>query len=791
MLVSALPSSPQEALSLLQDALDATADHVALLAPDGEIVFVNRAWGEFARSNGYADGESGLGLNYCDLCDAASGPNSDQASEAGAGIRRVLSGEIEQFELDYDCHAPDEERWFRLTVRRTSRPGDVQAIATHRNRTREVVAEQHAVAQERERLLASLELERARLNAIFVHAPAFLAVLRGPDHVFERVNPAYLQLVGFRDCVGKAVLDALPEVRGQGFVELLDQVRETGHTWTGRQVPAQLARTPGAPLEKRYLDMVYQRVPDGDGEYRVVAHGVDVTDQVQAAERLGEIESQLRDQFHKLPVPTFLWELDGDDFVLRDWNEAALNASTRRPGQQLGITLSEMYPGMPDVTDEMRQVLRENVVVRRTIEANLSPTLGSRHYEVTMGPQQPNRVLLHAVDITDRVELEMQLRQAQKMEAIGRLAGGVAHDFNNLLTVIGAHCEFLLDSLDSFDARYADAEAIQKAALRAAGLTRQLLAFGRKQILQPTPLALNAIIDETRTLLERVLGADIQMEARLAPDLGLVIADASQVNQVLMNLALNARDAMPDGGRLTISTRTVRVSPAEGRDAGANALPPGDYALVEVSDTGSGMSDEVKLRLFEPFFTTKAVGKGTGLGLATVYGIIKQSSGFVFVQSASGVGSTFQVYLPLVSEVDQAGGAKIVETSAKRGLETVLIVEDEPAVRGIAKRVLTRAGYVVLEAASGADALALSASHASPIHLVVSDAVMPGMGGAEVIQSLQAQRPGLRALLMSGYTDDDKVRRGIVASEVSFVQKPFTPADFARAVRGALDSPSS
>jgi nitrogen-specific signal transduction histidine kinase/ActR/RegA family two-component response regulator len=391
-----------------------------------------------------------------------------------------------------------------------------------------------------------------------------------------------------------------------------------------------------------------------------------------------------------------------------------------------------------------------------------------------------------ARDIGERTELEARLRQALKMEAVGQLAGGVAHDFNNLLTVIGAHSAFLLESLESDDPRYEDAEAIQKATIRAAGLTRQLLAFSRKQILKPTSLALNAIVEETREMLLRLLGEDIEILADLASDLGSVIADASQINQVLVNLAVNARDAMPTGGRLTIATRNVTI--VAGTTAARGVLPTGRYALIEVRDTGVGMDDATMARLFEPFFTTKAPGKGTGLGLATVYGIMKQSSGFVLVKSKLGEGTTFSIYLPLAADAANAVEVRATESKSVCGVETVLIVEDEAPVREIAERVLKRQGYHVLTAASGDEALALAAAFASPIHLVVSDAVMPGMGGPEVVKRLREARSQLKALLMSGYTDDEIVRRGIVSSTVRFIQKPFEPAELARAVREALDS---
>jgi two-component system, cell cycle sensor histidine kinase and response regulator CckA len=351
--------------------------------------------------------------------------------------------------------------------------------------------------------------------------------------------------------------------------------------------------------------------------------------------------------------------------------------------------------------------------------------------------------------------------------------------------VIGAHSSFLLETLDSDDTRREDAEAINKAGIRAAGLTRQLLAFSRKQILKPAVLDLNQVVEEAQKMLARLLGEDIEIVTRLAADLSPVVADASQIDQVIVNLAVNARDAMPDGGVLTITTRNVTIS--DTLYGMRRRIPLGEYALLEVSDTGVGMSAAVQARLFEPFFTTKGPGKGTGLGLATVYGVVKQSAGYVIVESAPGHGTAFRVYLPAVAAESVTEELRVAEKMSVRGVETILLIEDESAVRDIAHRILMRQGYVVLLAANGAQALEISSAFEATIHLVISDAVMPGMSGAETVRRLQEQRPGLRSLFMSGYTDDEILRRGIVSSKTAFIQKPFSLADFARAAREALD----
>ena len=926
--LEAAEHSAADAVSdVLRDALDALADHVALLGPQGDVIAVNQAWLDFAAANGYVDGGTGLGANYCTVCEQATGEGSVEAREAAWGIRDVLDGNEKSFEMEYPCHAPDEERWFQMVVRAVGRHGPVAAMVMHTNRTAvrlaaRAEAESRARAdeasraeratdsrfrhfvestmegvvatdpdglityvnprmaemlvrdvseivgrpllsfmpaaeavssrarserrrrgltdaaetrlqvadgtttdvmfsssplfdddgaftgalamvtdiserlraaaamteslRERDKLVRSLERERAHLSDIFEHAPSFLAVRRGPDHVLERMNPAYAELTGNREMVGRPLTDGLPEARNQGLSVLLDHVRATGEPYRNERLPVQLQRVAGEPLETRYLDMSITRIVAADGERSVVTQGVDVTGQVLAAEALRHSEEQLRAQFASQPVPTLLWELRGEELVLLDWNESAAAAGPTNTQGAIGMTARELFPDAGPAIAEVRRSLVEGVVVRTVFEADLGRRSGRRIFELTAGPQPPDRILVHAVDITERAALESQLRQAQKMEAVGQLAGGVAHDFNNILTVIGAHSDFLLETLAVDDPAREDAMSIQKAGVRAAGLTRQLLAFSRKQMLKPTRLALNGLITETREMLVRLLGAHIEIHVALDDSLTDVVADATQIDQILVNLAVNARDAMPDGGVLRISTYNESV-----RESGHGApleVPAGDYVVLEVTDAGTGMDEATRARLFEPFFTTKEPGRGTGLGLATVYGIVKQSLGHIVVQSELGGGSTFRVYLPQAAPDASEVPAHQATSAAVRGVETVLVVEDEQTVREIAARVLRHHGYAALEAANGVEALALSAGFDGTIHLVISDAVMPGIGGAEVVQRLREHRPGLRALFMSGYTDDEVMRRGIVSSTVHFIQKPFAPGEFARAVREALDA---
>ena len=387
-------------------------------------------------------------------------------------------------------------------------------------------------------------------------------------------------------------------------------------------------------------------------------------------------------------------------------------------------------------------------------------------------------------DITTQRQLEAQLAQAQKMEAIGRLAGGVAHDFNNLLTVILSYSDLLLEDLPAGSADRDDVTQIRKAAQGASELTRQLLAFSRQQVLQPKVVDLNTAVSGIERLLARVLREDIKLRCALAPDAGTIRVDPGQLEQVLMNLAVNARDAMPQGGLLTIETANVDLD-AEYLQAHAMAKP-GRYVMLAVTDTGVGMDAATQARIFEPFFTTKEVGKGTGLGLATVQGIVQQSGGFIWVYSEPDHGTVFKIYLPLVDEpVSQTERATAEDT---RGTETVLVAEDVTAVRAVTREMLRRYGYNVLEAADGATALEVAANFKEPIHLLLTDVVMPDLNGRDLAARLQAARADLKVLFMSGYTDDAVVRHGILQQGIAYLQKPFTPESLARKVRTVLDA---
>jgi CheY-like chemotaxis protein len=376
------------------------------------------------------------------------------------------------------------------------------------------------------------------------------------------------------------------------------------------------------------------------------------------------------------------------------------------------------------------------------------------------------------------------------MRAIGQLAGGVAHDFNNLLTTILGYCELIQRKLPSNDALRGYVDEIAMAGQRAAALTSQLLAFGRRQILRPLPVDLNAVIEDMDKLLRRLVG-DVQLETRLDPKLATVRADQGQMEQVLMNLVLNARDAMPSGGRVTVETRNQWIEAGSAPEQ--TGLAPGAYAVVAVSDTGVGMDAAVRAQLFEPFFTTKEKGKGTGLGLSTAYGIVKQSGGGITVQSEPGRGSRFEVYLPTAKVTDlpaqRAAEPGPQDAAPAGGSETILLVEDDATLRDLTQRVLEERGYRVLTAPSGIDALAMVERIREPIHLLLTDVVMPRMSGAALAEGVRDRHPATRVVFMSGYTDEAAVRQAAASGGIRFIQKPYKPEGLLSTIRAALDAP--
>ena len=447
----------------------------------------------------------------------------------------------------------------------------------------------------------------------------------------------------------------------------------------------------------------------------------------------------------------------------------------------------------PEDRDRVRAAFDASVANRKPYSVEhriIRPDGTLRHVREHAEPEVDEsgavRMIGTVQDITEYKRLQDQFLQAQRLESVGRLAGGVAHDFNNLLTVIIGYSDLVLAQIAPEAALAMPMEEIRKAAQRAADLTGQLLAFSRKQIVQPKTLDLNALIADIENMLRRLIGEDVKLITHAGSSLDQVMADPGQITQVLMNLAVNARDAMPNGGKLILETRNVVFD--EGYAEKHPYLKPGPYVHLSVSDTGSGMSEETRNHLFEPFFTTKEKGKGTGLGLSTVYGIVKQANGHIWVYSEPGVGTTFNICLPRAAPGSAAAEPPCVCEAVLRGSETLLVVEDQQEVRQLARDVLQGYGYEVLDAGGGEEALELCRAHGGPIHLLLTDVVMPMMTGRELADKIKPLRPEIRVLFMSGYTDNVIVHHGALEPEVAYLQKPFSPLSLALKVRETLQT---
>jgi signal transduction histidine kinase len=482
---------------------------------------------------------------------------------------------------------------------------------------------------------------------------------------------------------------------------------------------------------------------------------------------------------------------EGVQVIAPDWTYLYLNDTAARHGRRhvtelLGRSMTACYPGIEqtEAFAVMRRVLQTRQPATLRTEF-VYDTGDSAWFDLLIEPV-PDGICVLSVDITERRTIDLQFQQAQKMEALGQLAGGVAHDFNNLLTAILGYCDLLLDEAPADDPRRADLEEIKSAAVNAASLTARLLAFSRKQVVEAKLVDLNEIVNDTTRMLQRVVGENIEIDLRLAQRLDRVKADPAQLSQVLTNLVVNARDAMPDGGRLSIETANVDLD--ESYSNRHFSVTPGPHVMLAVADTGTGMTPAVQARLFEPFFTTKPAGKGTGLGLASIHGIIKQADGNIWVYSEPGRGTTFKIYLPRAGQTATVGPATRPAPAALAGQSTILVVEDNDSLRLLASRSLERYGYSVLSAGTAREAVRVSEAYRGPIHLLLTDVVMPDVSGPELASGLAAARRDMRVLYMSGYTDDTVMRRGMLEGGTAYLQKPFTPQRLAQKVAEVLES---
>lgn len=628
-----------------------------------------------------------------------------------------------------------------------------------------------------------------RLQTIIDAEPACVKLVTA-DGLLLEMNRAGLEMLGvdkFTDVVGQPVINCVhPEDRSR-YLEV--------HRAAVNGSPGRLEfRTIGSRGQERWLDsyaVAFETSGDaGAVQPAVLSVSSDISERVRAQQALHDAEERMR--FALEASRLGVWETNFKTGVSY-WSEtcALLHGLERN-------TLSKSIPPFIDcVHSEDRQAvlhtLDEALRERRTVELEYRTVWpdGTEHRISSTAhffcdeAGIPVRGAGVSIDVTEQRSLEAQLRQSHKMEAIGLLAGGIAHDFNNVLTAIGGFTELVHRTLPPNDPRRADLLEVAKATTRAEALTRHLLAVSRRQILEPTVLDINEMVADVQQLLRRTIPEDIDLQLDLSPLLEHVRADRSQIEQVVLNLVINAGDAMPNGGRLRITTRTVDVDDSWTRRD--QPMPAGRYIRLTVSDTGTGMTQETQRRIFEPFFTTKERGKGSGLGLATVYGIVKQSEGFIWVFSDVGRGTTFEIYLPVVHDTAETRVPVAPAVELGGGTQTILLAEDDGAVRRLARNVLTEQGYMVLDARDGDEALALARRYGNVIHLLITDVVMPGLSGRDLATRIAGERPGVRVLYTSGYTENVMIRSGF-QDGLMLLPKPFMPADLLRKVREALDT---
>lgn len=605
---------------------------------------------------------------------------------------------------------------------------------------------------------------------------------------YVMANPASAYMVGLtvNDILGRTDMDIFDPDTGRALMERDRFVIATGSSLTYEQTG-----TAGG-IVRTFLST---KGPFRDGYGKIAGvMGIarDITDRKKAEEEIHNSQQRLSIHVEHTPLAVVEWDLD---FRVSAWNRSAERIFGYTRQQALGQHASFIVP--PPFREQVNGVWHQLVTQQggtRTANENITKdgrTISCEWYNTPLVDDSGRvfGVASLAQDVTERVALEERLRQSQKMEAVGRLAGGVAHDFNNLLTVILGYSQILADGLPAQSRLLESTTQIKSAAERAAAITRQLLAFSRKQVLSPRIINLNQTVMSLDSLLRRLIGEDIEVFTVPAPALGSVKADPSQIEQVLMNLALNARDAMPHGGKLTVETANVTLDRTYSH--GHQPVEPGDYVMLAVSDTGEGMSAETQSRIFEPFYTTKEVGKGTGLGLSMVYGIVKQSGGYIWVYSEPGRGTTFKIYLPSVDQ--QAEGATLERKpeSIPRGHETILLVEDDPQLRQLSSSVLTRAGYKLLVAETPEQGLAACSANQNDIRLLVTDVVMPRMNGRQLAAAVEKILPEIRVLYISGYTNNAIVHYGVLDSGLWFLAKPFTLSALVAKVREVLDSKSA
>jgi PAS domain S-box-containing protein len=650
----------------------------------------------------------------------------------------------------------------------------------------EAALERERAQAEKVRAESALAASERRFRSL-VQNSSDLVTIVAPDGTILYASDSAERIVGYTPpaMVGTSLLEYLDQGDISRVQGLLLQNGNGRHSVAG-PVEFILRRADGSPV---WLEAVGTNLLNDATIRGIVLNARDVSERKRADRALRESEERYRDLFDNASDLVCMAAPDGALLYVNQ----AWQGGTGYGEDEIGkMKLLDIVH--PDSRERYSQVLEQVLKGERLDHVELifvpkagTPITVEGNLSCTFKDGQPSVIRGIYRDITERKRVEEHLRRAERMQAAGKLAGGVAHEVNNMMTGVIGFSEFLLRSLEPDDSRRADVEEVIKAGTRAADVTRQLLAFTRQQFLRPQVVQINTVITEMEKMLRRSLGEDKLLELRLAPDAGPIRADRGQLEQVMINLILNARDAMTGNGRVTIETSNTIWDAGYAQRHDGVEIPLGRYVMLAVSDTGCGMEADVLARIFEPFFTTKPIGQGTGLGLSTVYGIIKQSGGFVWVYSEPGQGSVFKVYLPEASAAKESEPPGVSVAAPAGGSETILVIEDEEIVRNLACRGLRDHGYTVVEACNGSEALQYIREHPGTVDLAISDVVMPEMGGRELAESLALSDPGLPILFMSGYTGEDVVQRGLLDPGAPFQQKPFTPGTLATKVRAMLD----
>jgi two-component system, cell cycle sensor histidine kinase and response regulator CckA len=762
----------EESMRQADSTINALSAHLCVLDQAGKILTVNDAWRQFAEANANNALPGQVGDNYLAICDRASGKDAEHGAKFAAGIRAVIRGDQEKFSFEYPCHSPKEQRWFIGRVTRFKGDGPIRVVVAHEQITKRKLAE-----QANKRLAAIVESSHDAIIGKNLQG-IVTSWNKGAEKVFGYASA---------EIVGNSILRLIPADRQEEERYILDTV--------GRGESVEHFETLRLRKDGTLIDISVTASPIKDSSGRIIGVSKvarDITARKWAEANLRDSEERFRQLAENINVVFWITDPSKNQMLYvspayeKIWGRSceSLYASPQtwleaiHPEDRERVRVAALARQVSGEYHETYRIIRTDGSLR-WVHDQAFPIVGTKG--------RVHRIVGVAEDISARRNLEEQFRQAQKMEAIGQLAGGVAHDFNNILAAIIIQTE-LSAMEENLSAELQEGlRDIRKSAERAANLTRQLLLFSRKQVMHATELDLNEAVTSLVKMLKRIIGEHLSLQIHLHPGPLIVHADAGMLDQVLLNLVVNARDAMPDGGRILIETSIKTLTPE------TSALIPdtiaGDYFCVRVTDTGSGIPPEIAPRIFDPFFTTKAAGKGTGLGLATVFGIIKQHHGSITLESEVDKGTAFKIYLPAVIETVKPSEKPNVSPKPRGGTETILLVEDDESIRALTRIVLERAGYTVLDACDGPQAVELAAKHQTTIRLLLTDMVMPGnLNGRELATQLQAHIPNLRVIITSGYSADMAGRDIALDAGQKFIQKPAPPHVLLEAVRDSLDS---